>query len=168
MASLGHWFWWPTGMQSSMPSISWPTFGIHVPATKRMVSEHMVRKDVGAKTWNILRLVLVPAWKSQYLSSSSTPRHPVPACRLSYVHVDLVGPLPASSENPVYLLTSIDRTLGWWKSYHTEKWRFVPHWCLPGKLGCRFWRTSHCHEWLGQLFHLCSVNLTWMCLNIQN
>ncbi len=29
------------------------------------------------------------------------------------MHVDLVGPLPASSEGHVYLLTTIDRSTGW-------------------------------------------------------
>jgi hypothetical protein len=40
-------------------------------------------------------------------ASSSTPRHF--ARRFSHVHVDRVGPLPASSEGHVYLLTAIDR-----------------------------------------------------------
>ena len=35
---------------------------------------------------------------------------PVPARRFSYVHVDLVGPLAASSQGHTYLLTILDRT----------------------------------------------------------
>jgi cleavage and polyadenylation specificity factor subunit 1 len=37
----------------------------------------------------------------------------VPLCRFSHVHVDLVGPLPVSSEGFVYLLTVIDRSTRW-------------------------------------------------------
>jgi transposase InsO family protein len=37
----------------------------------------------------------------------------VPLCRFSHIHVDLVGPLPVSSEGFVYLLTVIDRSTRW-------------------------------------------------------
>jgi hypothetical protein len=38
---------------------------------------------------------------------------PVPRQRFSHVHVDIVGPLPVSSEGFTYLLTVIDRTTRW-------------------------------------------------------
>jgi transposase InsO family protein len=38
---------------------------------------------------------------------------PVPATRFSHVHVDLVGPLPVSSEGYQYLFTIVDRTTRW-------------------------------------------------------
>ncbi len=38
---------------------------------------------------------------------------PFPACRFTHLHVDLVGPLPVSSDSQVYLLTSIDRSTRW-------------------------------------------------------
>ena len=38
---------------------------------------------------------------------------PVPARRFSHVHVDLVGPLAASSQGHTYLLTILDRTTRW-------------------------------------------------------
>jgi transposase InsO family protein len=38
---------------------------------------------------------------------------PVPAARFSHVHVDLVGPLPCSSEGFAYLLTVVDRSTRW-------------------------------------------------------
>jgi transposase InsO family protein len=38
---------------------------------------------------------------------------PVPAARFSHVHVDLVGPLPCSSEGFAYLLTAVDRSTRW-------------------------------------------------------
>jgi len=41
---------------------------------------------------------------------------PVPARKFSHVHVDLVGPLPASSEGHVYLLTIIDRSTKWFEA----------------------------------------------------
>ncbi len=41
---------------------------------------------------------------------------PVPARKVSHVHVDLVGPLPASSEGHVYLITIIDRSTRWFKA----------------------------------------------------
>jgi hypothetical protein len=51
----------------------------------------------------------------QIYKQPAAPLHaiPVPACRFSHVHVDLVGPLPASSEGHVYLLTAIDRSTRW-------------------------------------------------------
>jgi hypothetical protein len=41
---------------------------------------------------------------------------PVPARKFSHVHVDLVGPLPASSDGHVYLLTIIDRSTRWFEA----------------------------------------------------
>jgi transposase InsO family protein len=45
----------------------------------------------------------------------AAPLHaiPVPALKFSHVHVGLVGPLPASSDGHVYLLTIIDRSTRW-------------------------------------------------------
>jgi transposase InsO family protein len=40
----------------------------------------------------------------------------VPARKFSHVHVDLVGPLPASSEGHAYLLTIIDRSTRWFEA----------------------------------------------------
>ena len=38
---------------------------------------------------------------------------PIPQSRFSHVHVDLVGPLPVSSDSFTYILTIIDRTTRW-------------------------------------------------------
>ncbi len=38
---------------------------------------------------------------------------PIPARRFTHVHVDIVGPLPASGEGFMYLLTMVDRTSCW-------------------------------------------------------
>jgi transposase InsO family protein len=41
---------------------------------------------------------------------------PVPARKFSHVHLDLVGPLPASSDGHLYLLTIIDRSTRWFEA----------------------------------------------------
>ena len=38
---------------------------------------------------------------------------PIPQRRFSHVHVDLVGPLPASAAGFIYIFTIIDRTTRW-------------------------------------------------------
>ena len=38
---------------------------------------------------------------------------PIPGVRFSHVHVDLVGPLPASRDGSTYLLTMIDQSTRW-------------------------------------------------------
>jgi transposase InsO family protein len=38
---------------------------------------------------------------------------PIPTRRFSHVHVDLVGPLPASEDGYLYILTMVDRTTRW-------------------------------------------------------
>jgi transposase InsO family protein len=48
----------------------------------------------------------------------AAPLHPipVPARKFSHVHVDLVGPLPASFNGHVYLMTIIDRLSRWFEA----------------------------------------------------
>jgi transposase InsO family protein len=41
---------------------------------------------------------------------------PVPTHKFSHVHVDLVGPLPTSSDGHVYLLTIIERSTRWFEA----------------------------------------------------
>jgi Integrase core domain len=41
---------------------------------------------------------------------------PTPIQRFTHVHVDLVGPLPLSSEGYAYLLTAVDRTSRWFEA----------------------------------------------------
>jgi hypothetical protein len=79
-----------------------------------MVSGYIVRKGVGKD------LAYAEVHIQQLLS--------MPSCAsIQIVHMDPVGPLPASSEGHMYLLTSINRTLGWWNPYHIAKWRLAPH-----------------------------------------
>ena len=41
---------------------------------------------------------------------------PIPQPRFSHLHVDLVGPLPVSSDSFSYILTMIDRTTRWFEA----------------------------------------------------
>ncbi len=38
---------------------------------------------------------------------------PIPQWRFSHVHIDIVGPLQASEDGFLYLLTMVDRTSRW-------------------------------------------------------
>jgi Integrase core domain len=42
---------------------------------------------------------------------------PVPTARFSHVHVDIVGPLPCSSDNFSYILTAVDRSTRWAEAF---------------------------------------------------
>jgi Integrase zinc binding domain len=42
---------------------------------------------------------------------------PMPAVRFSHVHVDIVGPLLASTEGYAYFLTAVDRSTRWAEAY---------------------------------------------------
>ena len=66
-------------------------------------------KDVGLWTRSCLRC---QSSKIQSHLKSPVPSIEVPGRRFSHVHLDLVGPLPAS-QGFSYLLTMIDRTLRW-------------------------------------------------------
>jgi hypothetical protein len=89
--------------------------GIH--ATRRMVSACFVWKGLG-------RDVAAMCRKCQYCQRGNVHKQPaaplqaipVPARKFSHVHVDLVGPLPASSDGHVYLLTIIDRSTRWFEA----------------------------------------------------
>jgi len=74
----------------------------------------------------------------------ASPLHaiPVPARKFSHVLMDLVGPLPASSDSHVYLLTIIDRSTRWQFPYAT--WRPSHHVfrCLHCQLGGKFWKPA--------------------------
>jgi hypothetical protein len=62
---------------------------------------------------------------------------PVPERRFTHVHVDLVGPLPASTEGFKYLFTMVDRSSRWLeavplKSMAAEDCRGCPHLSVGG------------------------------------
>ncbi len=51
--------------------------------------------------------------------------------RFSHVHVDLVGPLPASEDGFLYLLTMVDRTTRWLEAVTPLRtWQQPPVWTL--------------------------------------
>ena len=55
----------------------------------------------------------MPTCQCDQAASSSNSAIPIPQRRFSHVHVDLVGPLPFSSDSFSYILTMIDRTTRW-------------------------------------------------------
>jgi transposase InsO family protein len=75
-------------------------------ATRRLISSRYVWKGLSTD---------VTAWAKACLGChvQVPPQHiPVPSRRFSHIHVDLVGPLPAS-KGFTYLFTIIDRTSRW-------------------------------------------------------
>ncbi len=86
-------------------------------ATNRMVTARFVWKGVGRDVAAICRV----CQQCQRGKVHKQPAAPVkaihvPARKFSHVHVDLVGPLPASSDGHVYLLTIIDRSTRWFEA----------------------------------------------------
>ena len=83
-------------------------------ATRRLMSARFcwcgLAKDVG--TWC---RECVQCQRAKITKQPTAPVRPipVPARRFSHIHVDLVGPLPASKEGFSYLLTIIDRSTRW-------------------------------------------------------
>jgi hypothetical protein len=96
-------------------------------ATRRLISArfvwHGLASDVGCwcrdcQTCQRGKVTKQPAAPLQ--------EFPIPAERFSHVHVDLVGPLPPSSEGHMYLLTVIDRTTSGWRQFRSRIWRPQP------------------------------------------
>ncbi len=83
-------------------------------ATRRMMSARYVWRGMSKN---------VAAWcrdcqdcqRGKVHRQPATPVQPIPipAERFTHVHVDIVGPLPASEKGHVYLLTAIDRSTRW-------------------------------------------------------
>ena len=83
-------------------------------ATRRMLTSRFVWRQCAAD---------VAAWcrECQQCARGKVTRQevapvepiPVPSTPYTHVHVDLVGPLPASSKGHTYLLTMVDRTTRW-------------------------------------------------------
>jgi hypothetical protein len=77
-----------------------------------MVSAHFVWKDVG-KDVTAMSFDLQQCQRGKVHKQLAALLHAIPARRFSHVHVDVVGPLTASSEGHVHLLTVIDRSIRW-------------------------------------------------------
>jgi hypothetical protein len=86
-------------------------------ATKRMVTARFVWKGVGRDVAAMCR-ECQQCQRGKVHKQPAAPLQaiPVPARKFSHVHVDLVGPLPASSDGHVYLLTIIDRSTRWFEA----------------------------------------------------
>jgi transposase InsO family protein len=86
-------------------------------ATRRMLSARFVWKGVGKDVAAMCRACQqCQRGKVHKQPSAPVQANPLPARKFSHVHVDLVGPLPASSEGHVYLLTIIDRSTRWFEA----------------------------------------------------
>ncbi len=85
-------------------------------ATRRMIAARFVWKGVGRDV-AAMCVDCQQCQRGRFTSSQQLPSRPFP-CRhaSSHVHVDLVGPLPASSDGHVYLLTIIDRSTRWFEA----------------------------------------------------
>jgi hypothetical protein len=83
-------------------------------ATKRMVSACFVWKGM-AKDVAAMGRDCQQCQQGKVHKQPAAPLHAilVPARKFAHLLVDLVGPLPASSEGQVYLLNAIDRSTRW-------------------------------------------------------
>jgi hypothetical protein len=95
---------------SSIHSIAHP--GIR--ATKRMVSARFVWRGMGADIAWFCRDCQRCA-RGKVTSTVRTQIQPIqlPVKRFSHVHIDIVGPLPASHGGCTHLLTMVDRSTRW-------------------------------------------------------
>jgi transposase InsO family protein len=86
-------------------------------ATTRMISASFVWKGVGRDVAAMCRdCQQCQRGKVHKQPAAPLQAIPVPARKFSHVHVDLVGPLPASSDGHVYLLTIINRSTRWFEA----------------------------------------------------
>jgi cleavage and polyadenylation specificity factor subunit 1 len=83
-------------------------------ATRRLVSSRFVWKGCAAavNTW-CNECTGCARGKPGGTCSTPVESIPIPEQRFSHVHVDLVGPLPASPRGHTHLLTVVDRTTRW-------------------------------------------------------
>ncbi len=85
-----------------------------VRASKRMISARFVwpkmKSDIAAWCRGCVAYQRAKVTKQPRATLQPIP---IPARRFEHVHVDLVGPLPASEDGFLYLFTIIDRTTRW-------------------------------------------------------
>jgi transposase InsO family protein len=89
-----------------------------VRATTRLISSRFLwpglAKNVAAWCRNC---AACQAAKVTVQQKASTVNFPNTACRFSQVHVDLVGPLPATAGGFAYVLTAVDRATRWLEAF---------------------------------------------------
>ena len=85
-----------------------------VRATCRLISNRFVWPGlaVDCREW-CRQCVACCRAKVVRVEHTAVEKIPIPEARFSHVHVDLVGPLPASRQGHTYLLTVIDRSTRW-------------------------------------------------------
>ncbi len=102
VASPGLWYHRRTELQYSRPF------------TRCMVSAHFVWKSMGRDMAAMCRFCQqCKRGKIHKQPAAPLQAIPLPARKFSHVHMDLVGPLTASSGGHVYLLTIINRSTRW-------------------------------------------------------
>ena len=83
-------------------------------ATRRLVSARVVWRGMASDLAAWCR-ACQQCQRAKVTKQPAAPVQPIPIPqrRFSHVHVDLVGPLPVSSDSFTYILTIIDRTTRW-------------------------------------------------------
>ena len=101
---------WQQKVFNSLHSLAHP--GIR--ASRRMISSRFVWKGMAADVGQWCRDCL-QCQKAKITTNITTPVEPipVPSQRFSHIHVDLVGPLQASSDGHTHIMTIIDRSTRW-------------------------------------------------------
>jgi transposase InsO family protein len=83
-------------------------------ASKRLVSSRVVWPRMAADIASWCRdCVSCQRAKVTKQATTAVAPIPIPAKRFSHIHVDLVGPLPASADGFKYIFTIIDRSTRW-------------------------------------------------------
>jgi hypothetical protein len=85
-----------------------------VRATRRMIAARFIWPGMRANVAAWCRDCVV-CQRAKVTKQHKAPVEPIPIPqrRFSHVHVDIVGPLPASEDGFLYLLTMVDRTSRW-------------------------------------------------------
>jgi hypothetical protein len=107
----------PLVPEADQPRVFNATHGVAHPgirATWRMVAAHFLWPGMQSD----LAIWCRSCKACQPAKVTCQPRAPsqpiaIPKRRFSYVHMDLVGPLPVSADGYIYMLTMIDRTSRW-------------------------------------------------------
>jgi hypothetical protein len=83
-------------------------------ASKRLISARFVWRKMGSQIAELCRDCQSCARsKTTTTGHSSVQPIEMPEKRFSHVHIDLVGPLPASSQGHTHLFTVVDRSTRW-------------------------------------------------------
>ena len=134
-------------------------------ATTRLVSNRFLWPGLATdiKEWSRQCVACCRA-KVTHVEHSGVEKIPIPGVHFSHVHVDLVGPIPASRDGSTYLLTMIDRSTRWPEAVplsHIDvgtvleafitMWR--SYWCCRQSYhqrGALMPRRRQLHLWMGQ------------------